>query len=222
MVILPSAESDIMAQFLPLFPLSLVVFPGEPLRLHIFEERYKQLTNECLDLQQTFGIPAVIENHVVSVATEVRISSLDQTYPTGEMDITVSGKRRVRVEHFFQIANGKLYPGGEVSTLEEDITSDFGLQERILGLTRQLHEVLGIQKEIVNQAAALTAFNIGHHIGLNLQQKFELLSLNKELDRLNFIYNHLQSIIPVVKETERLKAKAKLNGHYKNMIPPTL
>lgn len=222
MVTLPLPEPDIMPQFLPLFPLSLVVFPGEPLRLHIFEERYKQLTNECLSADSTFGILAVIENHIVSVATEVSISSLDQSYPTGEMDITVTGQRRVRVEHYFQEAKGKLYPGGEVMLLDEDATTDFMLQEKILEQVHQLHEVLGIQKDLASSPQELTAFMVGHHIGLNLQQKFELLSLNKEFDRLTFIHDHLKSIIPVVKETERLKAKAKLNGHYKNILPPSL
>jgi Lon protease-like protein len=46
-----------MQKFLPLFPLNLVAFPLEDLNLHIFEQRYRDLINECLDEGKTFGVP---------------------------------------------------------------------------------------------------------------------------------------------------------------------
>ncbi|MEO1628994.1 MAG: LON peptidase substrate-binding domain-containing protein, partial [Bacteroidota bacterium] len=46
----------------PLFPLKLVVYPGEQLNLHIFEPRYKQLIRECEQNKVTFGIPAFIND----------------------------------------------------------------------------------------------------------------------------------------------------------------
>jgi len=55
-----------MTRFLPLFPLSLVVFPGEYLNLHIFELRYRQLINECDEEGMTFGIPPAFENKLAS------------------------------------------------------------------------------------------------------------------------------------------------------------
>ncbi|MCI4668662.1 MAG: LON peptidase substrate-binding domain-containing protein [Bacteroidia bacterium] len=211
-----------MSNTLPLFPLSLVVFPGETLHLHIFEERYKQLVNECLEGGKTFGIPAVINQNVVSVGTEVSILSLDKTYPGGEMDITTEGKKRVRIENFFEILSPKLYPGGEVEQLNEEMSTDTGLQAEVWQLLEELHESLGIQKKYAASYTDLFTYTIGHHVGLTLGQEFELLSLNNELDRLIYVKKHLEAILPVVKETERLKAKAKLNGHYKNIIPPRL
>jgi len=53
-----------MTNFIPIFPLGIVVYPGEKLHLHIFEERYKQLIRECRDTGRFFGIPAVIQNKV--------------------------------------------------------------------------------------------------------------------------------------------------------------
>ncbi len=211
-----------MAKLLPLFPLSLVVYPGEQLRLHIFEERYKQLINECLEDNSTFGITAVVDQTVVSVGTEVEIVSLDRTYGGGEMDLTTKGTQRIRIENFFEVVGGKLYPGGDVETLEENYQTNEALQAQVWGLLEQLHEALGIQKKYGDEPKNLFTYNIGHHIGLTLTQEFELLSLNSELDRLMYVKRHLEGILPVVRETERLKAKAKLNGHYKNIIPPQL
>ena len=52
-----------MARYLPLFPLRIVVFPGEKLNLHVFEPRYKQLVLECVAEEKTFGIPTYIQAH---------------------------------------------------------------------------------------------------------------------------------------------------------------
>ena len=53
-----------MTNFIPIFPLSIVVYPGEDLNLHIFEPRYKQLIAECIATKKPFGIPAVIGNNM--------------------------------------------------------------------------------------------------------------------------------------------------------------
>ena len=98
--------------------------------------------------------------------------------------------------------------------------TDSGLQAVIYDQLEQLHEALGIQRKVVNSIADIAAFRIGHQVGLTLQQEHELLKIDSELDRLAFMQEHLERIIPIVQETERLKARAKLNGHYKNVLPP--
>jgi hypothetical protein len=210
----------LMSQFLPLFPLSLVVFPGEQLRLHIFEERYRQLAKECLDEKKTFGIPTVIDQTVASIATEVEIVALDKHYGSGEMDITTQGLRRFNVETFYRVSTDKLYPGGEIEFLSDQLDGSPSLQQEIFQLLEQLHEALGIQKNVAETPEEVQAYLIGHHIGLTLKQEYQLLALNTEIDRLTFIKQHLNSILPVVQETERMKARSKLNGHYKNIVPP--
>ena len=85
---------------------------------------------------------------------------------------------------------------------------------------KQLHRALGITKQFDESSEKSFAYQIGHHIGLSIEQEYRLLTLNHESKRLSYIKRHLETILPVVMETERLKAKAKLNGHYKNVIPP--
>ncbi|MEM7371636.1 MAG: LON peptidase substrate-binding domain-containing protein [Bacteroidota bacterium] len=211
-----------MARFLPLFPLSMVVFPGEEFRLHIFEPRYKQLINECLADKSSFGIPSVINKHISEVATEVSVLSMDKKYKNGEMDISTIGLKRWQLEEYFPVSEGKLYPGGMLSEMEDDLNSSPDLQSNIFDLLAQLHRTLGITKTLAETAHEIVSFQIGHHIGLSIQQEFELLRIPTEIKRLTYIQQHLQHILPIVTEAERLKSKAKLNGHYKNIAPPEL
>lgn len=207
-------------EFLPLFPLSLIVFPGEELRLHIFEPRYRQLIQESLDEEKSFGIPAVIDDDMGNIATEVAVISVDKRYAEGRMDVTTVGKRRARIDDFFQQAPNKLYPGGNVSWLEDENEGDLALQQQVFRLLEELHDALGVTKKFAEKPEGIRAFEVGHHVGFSLKQEYGLLILDAEKKRLEFIAEHLENVLPIVMETERLKAKAKLNGHYKNMIPP--
>ena len=67
-----------MQKFLPLFPLNLIAFPMEDLNLHIFEPRYRELINECLDDGKTFGIPTFLDGKLPGFGTEVKITKLSK------------------------------------------------------------------------------------------------------------------------------------------------
>ena len=84
-----------MTNFIPIFPLGIVVFPGEKLHLHIFEPRYKQLINECKESGKPFGIPTVISNRMNEMGTLVELKDIVQTYDNGEMDIKHRGSQDV-------------------------------------------------------------------------------------------------------------------------------
>ena len=75
-----------MTNFIPLFPLGIVVFPGELLNLHIFEPRYRQLIQECHEEGRSFGIPAVIGNRVQETGTLVQLEEVVKTYEAGQYD----------------------------------------------------------------------------------------------------------------------------------------
>ena len=83
-----------MTNFIPIFPLSIVVYPGEELNLNIFEPRYKQLISECVTAKKPFGIPAVTGNNMNELGTLVEITELTKTYDNGEMDIRTKGQKR--------------------------------------------------------------------------------------------------------------------------------
>ncbi len=72
-----------MTNFVPIFPLNIVLYPGEELNLHIFEPRYKQLINECIEAKKPFGMPTVLKNKVSEMGTLVEITELTRKYENG-------------------------------------------------------------------------------------------------------------------------------------------
>jgi hypothetical protein len=74
-----------------------------------------------------------------------------------------------------------------------------------------------VQKDFKKEAEQLNAYDVAHHIGLSLQEEYELLNLFDERQRQEYLKRHLAKVIPMVAEMEQLKVKVKLNGHFKNL-----
>lgn len=203
--------------YLPLFPLNLVVYPGEDLNLHIFEERYRQLINESLETGHPFGIPAFINNKLPGYGTEVSITTLHKRYDDGRMDIKSKGQRIFRITHFENPAPGKLYASGQVEIVERKPETGDHLDELIVKLTR-LYRLLQIQSEI-DEETPLLSFRVAHKIGLSVEEEYELLTLHDETERQRFLIRHFDRVLPVVAEMERTKERIKMNGHFKNLDP---
>lgn len=209
-----------MATFIPLFPLNIVVYPGEKLNLHIFEPRYKQLVHDCFEADKPFGIPAFIKNKVSELGTEIKILSIDKTYPNGEMDIKCKGEAIFRVKNFYKKLPTKLYAGAEIEYLNDVFDEDLILKAQIIEKIRHLYEILGLATLYLNLPEDFKIYDIAHQLGLTLEQEYLLLEQRLESRRQELVLTHLISILPVVEETERLKERVKLNGHFKNLIPP--
>lgn len=204
----------------PQFPLQLVVYPGENLNLHIFEPRYRQLINECYENGTTFGIPAFINGKVQNIGTEVELVSIEKTFSGGEMDVKTRGVGIYRIRRFFNKAPDKLYAAGETEDVDFDVITDPVLQLKALEKLAELYDLLNVQKELPTDASEFFTYEWAHHLGCNLEQEHEILSIPSETDRLEYVYEHLNKLLPVVRETELLRKKAMMNGHFKNVLPP--
>jgi hypothetical protein len=207
-----------MQKFLPLFPLNLIAFPMEDLNLHIFEPRYRELVNECLDNGTTFGIPTFLDGKLPGFGTEVKILSLSKRYEDGRMDVHTQGIRAFRILDFQNPVEMKLYAGGVVELLPEPPISPsvmIGLTERV----KTLYNILGETNTFDVNKPQPYSFQIAHKIGLSLEQEYNLLKIPTEAERQGFLIQHLERIIPVLQEVERTKDRIKLNGHFKNLDP---
>lgn len=206
-----------MTNFIPIFPLSIVVYPGEDLNLHIFEPRYKQLIKECFEQKKPFGMPVVINNKVNELGTLVEIVEISKTYDNGEMDIKTKGQKIFRVLEIINEVPDKLYSGAIVSYLAN---SDHGrklLMNKVIAAIKELHKLLKVSKPFHKEEDELSSYDVAHHAGLTLTEEYEFLSLTNELQRQEYLKRHLARVIPVVAEMELLKEKIKLNGHFKNI-----
>ncbi len=209
-----------MPRLLPLFPLNLVVFPGEKLNLHIFEPRYRQLVRDCLEQDLTFGIPPFLDEALSEIGTEVKLLSVEKSYANGELDIRTKGVGVFRLRQLYRQAPGKLYAAGQVDDVAQDELADPVLHGIIAGQVRQLYEALGLRKLLLELAPDYRIWDIAHHVGFSTEQEFQLLATTSEQERQEMVREHLETILPVVLETERLKERARLNGHFKNLTPP--
>ncbi len=209
-----------MATYLPLFPLSIVVYPGEKLNLHVFEPRYRQLVLECLEEDKTFAIPTFIQNGVGAYGTEMRLVQLEKKYDSGEMDIRTEGLQVIKVLEFDKTAPGKLYAGGNTVPVQQVDDEDIVLKLKITDLLQELYEALGISKLFLELPDDYKSFSVAHQLGMTLEQEYALLQLQSEAARQELILQHLQQILPIVRETELLKERVRLNGHFKNLLPP--
>ncbi len=209
-----------MATFIPLFPLNIVVFPGEKLNLHIFEPRYKQLVQDCFAENKPFGIPPFIKQGVAEIGTEVKIMSIDKTYASGELDIKCKGGGIFKIINFYKQVPNKLYAAGDVEPLPDSDDEDLILKAQITEKIKHLYEVLGLATLYLNLPSDFRIYDLAHQLGLSLEQEYTLLQHRRESGRQQLVLAHLISILPIVEETERLKDRVKLNGHFKNLIPP--
>lgn len=206
-----------MTNFIPVFPLAIVVYPGEELNLHIFEPRYKQLINECVAEGKPFGIPAVINNKVSEWGTLVKVEEVVKTYDNGEMDIRTKGLEVFRVLEIIKTIPEKLYSGAIVNYPDNQFTGSKELMKKVLTGMKEMHRLLNISKTYKKPEKELSAYDIAHHCGLSIQEEYELLHLLQELQRQEYLKRHIAKVLPVLNQTEALKDKIKLNGHFKNL-----
>jgi Lon protease-like protein len=206
-----------MTNFIPIFPLSIVVYPGEQLNLHIFEPRYKQLINECHSDEKPFGIPTVLKNQMAEMGTLVRINRVVKVYDNGEMDIQTSGERIFRILEVIKAVPDKLYSGAIVNYPDSDDAGKRELMQKVVNGIRELHRLLNITKDFKKPDEELGAYDVAHHAGLSLDEEYELLGLLKEIQRQEYLKRHLSKVLPLIAEMETLKEKIRLNGHFKNL-----
>ena len=207
-----------MTNFIPIFPLGIIVFPGESLSLHIFEPRYKQLISECHKENKSFGIPVVINNKMNEMGTLVRIEEIVNVSENGEMDIRTQGVTIFRVLETIRSVPDKLYSGAIVNYPENTFEyENRDLMQKVINAIRELHRLLHISKDFKKPDSELNAYDIAHHAGLSLEEEYEFLGLFREEQRQEYLKRHLSRVLPVIAEMESLKEKVKLNGHFRNL-----
>ena len=206
-----------MIATLPMFPLELVAFPGEELPLHIFEQRYQQLLEDCEDDKITFGIPTYI-NKRLEYGTEMKVLKVVKRYPSGASDVICKGVRVFKLVDFYNKLGEKLYAGGTVQFFEGIDDGTTALRAEFIRLLTAFYDELDIVTPVVD-VKTITTFTLAHKMGLSLDQEYALLQIVSEKERYEFLIQHLSSILPTIRTVNRTKEIIKMNGHFKNFDP---
>ncbi len=212
--------------YLPLFPLQLVVFPGERLNIHIFEERYKQLISESYNKTSSFGIPSYFKESIQDFGTEVEVTSIEKIYADGRMDVRLKGIRTFRIIEFFEKAEHALYPAGNVSFEHEYMhyplheLAEENISKKLKEILTELSRVLDVSKNLIPSRPQNMSFSIAHYLGMPLEKEYELLLTKNENERQQKLIDYIETAMPDIKKREMMKTKIALNGHFKDIKPP--
>jgi ATP-dependent Lon protease len=203
---------------LPLFPLDLVLYPNERLPLHIFEERYKDLTRYCLDHDVPFGVVRSEDDSLADVGTTARIDDVVNRYEDGRLDIAVHGEERFRI---LELRDEKSYYTADVSLLEENGDPvDLDLKERVITQHMKLLELAGrtVRPDLYQDVEYLS-YVLAQNAALDGDQKQDLLEQPTENDRIRYLIRHFESLIPKVEQREDVNRRIRSNGHFRDFPP---
>ncbi len=204
-----------MPDYLPLFPLNVVLFPEMLLPLHIFEERYKEMISGCLRSNSPFGILYSHEDRVETIGCTAEISQVVKRYPDGRMDLVAAGRERFQVIFF---DSEKAYLRGSVELLSDSE----GNQEPTESLARQTLEVYAQVSMLMGQHDAQEfnsqtsfrglAFRLASSLPLENGIRQRILEARSEDRRLEELAGHLAALIPLLTERQNAAKRAGSNG----------
>jgi Lon protease-like protein len=194
----------------PLFPLGLVLLPGEVVPLHIFEERYKVMIDECLDGEREFGIVWVSDDGLRETGCAARITQLLDRMDDGRMNILVQGTRPFRLRRRIEELP---YPAGEVEVLDEEADVGGGGEgAEARGRYAELVERVTDSRPTDNDLEELDAYGMAATLDFALDAKQTLLELRSERQRLERLAELFESTIERLEHTERAAERARGNG----------
>ena len=202
---------------IPLFPLGVVLLPGLPLPLHIFEERYKQMIGECLDRDEVFGMVAYTGSQIQSVGCTARVTDVVTRYDDGRLDIMTVGERRFAIREQEQ---SKPYLQGWVEFFDdrqeelEDRDRELALKGLIL--REELSRLTGSEAAHDGSGAMELeeiSFVLAGSQGFSLEEKQAFLEMTSTRERIRKTVPALEKLIERLKLTLEIKRIIGGNGH---------
>ena len=195
---------------LGLFPLGIVLLPSEHVPLHIFEPRYRELIAECLDEQQEFGVIYADGDGVRDVGTRARVIDVLEEFADGRLNVVVEGGARFRVE---RLTRGRSFLTAIVAPAPDGYgRTDPDTAARAVGSFRALAAVAGAEPDEVDETASQLSFELAAQVELPSDVKQELLELDEEQYRLEFVIRLLDSVRKALLAVRELGEHAKTNG----------
>jgi len=190
---------------IPLFPLpNVVLFPNIVLPLHIFEERYKQMINICIDTEAAFGLILIregaqeeTERTIHRTGTTARVVEVERL-EGGRMNVICQGEARFRVSRF--IPNDAPYWKGEVTAFDDDPADDAQLKplydevstayRKAFDLGVQLNSVSASDLQLPESPLELS-FMISYVLDIQSEEKQKLLEMKSTESRLQALVVHI-------------------------------
>ena len=195
---------------LGLFPLPMVLLPTEQMPLHIFEERYKELIDECLEEDSAFGLLYAEEDGIHEIGTNATVVEVLTRFEDGRMNILVEGGERFRIE---ELTEGRSFQTGvAVPVLDDDDPAEDETIERALELFGRLKDLTGSEVEVPPAEVPQLSFALAARVELDPEVKQALLQDTSERDRLARVCELLVDAAVTVERHRRAAERASTNG----------
>ncbi len=194
----------------PLFPLGIVALPGEFVPLHIFEDRYKQMMNECLRTEQEFGIVWLSDDGLREVGCACEIDRVLERLEDGRMNLVARGTLPIRV---LERQGHLAYPAGVIEILEDDEEpADHDLLDATRGVYGELVALATDRTPEAGELAEMGAYAMAATVDFGVEAKQQLLDLRSENARLRLLGRLLRAAIKRLQLVELASERAKSNG----------
>jgi Lon protease-like protein len=196
----------------PLFPLGLVMLPGELVPLHIFEDRYRQMIGECLDEEREFGILWLAEDELKEVGCAARVARVLERFDDGRFNILAEGTTPFRMERRIGDMD---YPAGDVVMLDDEPDTDDAALERARTTYADLVEEVTDSRPEPETLSGLNAYGMAATVDINAAAKQALLELRSEPARLEQLEGLFGEALRRIRTATRVAEQASGNGHLK-------
>ena len=196
---------------IPLFPLELVLFPGVPLPLHIFEPRYKEMIGEALRDRTEFGIVRVVKDGIAAAGCTAGILDVVKRHDDGRMDILTEGRRRFEV---IALDKERSFLRGEVEFYDDEPSeASSTAAQRAIRLYLDLLALADVEAENPPEPGPNLSFLITSGLPLELDFKQQLLESRSEAKRIGLIVEYYEALVPRLERALKARKKSGGNGH---------
>jgi Lon protease-like protein len=200
-----------MADLLPIFPLELVLFPGTPLPLHIFEDRYKEMIAECLERKLPFGVVRSMAQAVAEVGCTADIVEVAKKYEDGRFDIVCEGRKRFEV---VRLDEERTFLRAEVSFIEDEPeASSAEHTQKAIESYSELMALVESDADTPEPDDPELSFHLVAPLPVDLDFKQTLLASRSEAKRIAMTAEYLTAVLPRMKRALKAREKAGGNGH---------
>jgi ATP-dependent Lon protease len=193
-----------------LFPLPLVLVPGEQAPLHVFEPRYKDLIGECLDRGRLFGLVLSDDEGMREVGTRAAVVEVLERFPDGRLNVVVEGRGRFRLR---ELTEGRTYATAEVEPLEDEAEQPTE-EERAACLAAYDRVVEAAEAELddFDREGDDLSFQVVARIDLGTEVKQMLLEIRSERERVVRLAALLDAAAEAVAREREIHGRASGNG----------
>jgi Lon protease-like protein len=200
-----------LGSLLPLFPLDLVLLPGTPLPLHIFEPRYKEMIGECLEEKKLFGVIRAQERSLADIGCTAEILAVTKTYEDGRMDIVTQGRARFEL---LELSEKRAFLQGEVLYLADE-PDKASTQEiaRAKELHKQILALASAEQDLPDTDETPLSYHLAGSLPLDLDFKQKILGIRSEAQRIHELIAYFENILPNLRRAILIRKKAGGNGH---------